>query len=108
MTRRASRLALKYRLTENARRDLIHAFVEGVTAFGVDQAERYQDELEHAFELIADNPQLARERFEISPPVRVHPCGSHLIIYILDADGVLIVGVRHHKENWTHNPYSGA
>ena len=98
---------MTYRLTKDAERDVIHIFVEGVTMFGVNQADAYQDQLEHTFAVFADNPRMARERMEIKPPVRVHPCGSHMIIYVIDDQGVLIVGVRHHREDWINETISG-
>ena len=99
---------MTYRLTENAERDVIHVFVEGVATFGINQAEAYQDLLEHTFKTIADNPGMARERIEITPPVRVHPCGSHMIIYVIDDEGPLILAVRHHREDWVNEPVSDA
>ncbi|WP_417496630.1 type II toxin-antitoxin system RelE/ParE family toxin [Maricaulis sp.] len=47
----------------------------------------------------------ARERVEIAPPVRCHPHGSHLIIYVIDADDdVLVLRIRHAHENWAGDP----
>ncbi len=83
---------------------MIFVYLDGVTRFGVSQAEAYQGQLEHTFDIIADNPRMARERMEITPRVRVHPCGSHLIIYAIDDEGVLIIGVRHHREDWINDP----
>lgn len=98
---------MTYKLTKYAERDVIHIFAEGIAMFGINQAEAYQDQLEHTFAVIADNPRMARERMEITPPVRVHLCGSHMIIYVIDDEGVLIVGVRHHREDWANDPVSG-
>eukprot|EP01041_Mallomonas_annulata_P034378 gene34378-57135_t len=47
--------------------------LEGIWAYGaetwsVNQADRYLDELTHAFERIAQSPTLFRERLEFSPP----------------------------------------
>lgn len=97
--------AMAYRLTRRAERDIIEAYAEGLRDFGIDRAEAYHAKLERTFELIADNPRLARERTEITPPVRVHPCGSHLIVYVTDASGdVLIVRLRHGREDWLSDP----
>jgi hypothetical protein len=53
------------------------------------------------FEMLGENPKFARTRAEISPPVRIHPSGSHLIVFIeRDEGGVLIIRVRHYRENW--------
>jgi toxin ParE1/3/4 len=61
--------------------------------------------LRRTFDLLAENPRLARERTELSPPVRVHPCGAHVVIYTVEDDGtVLIVRVRHGREDWAGSP----
>ncbi|MCB1516931.1 MAG: type II toxin-antitoxin system RelE/ParE family toxin [Hyphomicrobiaceae bacterium] len=96
---------MNYRLTGQAEEDILRIFVEGARLFGIDQAERYHLELTRLFELIAANPKLARERMEISPPVRMHPHKAHLIIYVTDEVGkVLIVRVRHAHEDWESEP----
>ncbi len=54
--------------------------------------------------VIAASPQIARERNELSPPARIHPCGSHVIVYVTEPDGdVLVVRVRHAREDWTRS-----
>ncbi|AAK24946.1 conserved hypothetical protein [Caulobacter vibrioides CB15] len=91
---------MSYRLSRKAEQDLIDIYVAGVGLFGVAQAERYQDTLEAAFGAIAAFPHIGRERPELRPPVRVHPCKSHIILYVLDERGALIVRVRHAGEDW--------
>jgi hypothetical protein len=47
---------------------------------------------------IQNSPDL---RNEIAPPVGIHPSGSHLVVYIeQDSESILIVRVRHFRENW--------
>jgi toxin ParE1/3/4 len=97
---------LKYRLTAKAEQDILHIFVEGARLFGVELAEQYHWELDAVFNLIAANPRLARERVEITPPVRIHPHKSHIVIYLADKSGeVLIVRVRHAHEDWERDPF---
>ena len=93
---------MTYRLTGKAAADIRHIYAEGIRQFGPAQAARYHARLERVFTLPSDNPELARARPELSPPVRIHPCGSHLVIYRVEADGgILIVRVRHGREDWT-------
>jgi toxin ParE1/3/4 len=92
---------MSYRLTNKAVEDIITIFDEGVRLFGREQAEKYHAELESVFRLVECNPELARLRHEISPPVRVHPHGSHLIIYSVEnSSDVLIIRIRHSHEDW--------
>ncbi|MCR8550044.1 MULTISPECIES: type II toxin-antitoxin system RelE/ParE family toxin [Rhodobacterales] len=38
---------------------------------------------------------MAREREEFTPPVRIHPSGSHLVIYRREGQGVEIIRILH-------------
>ena len=76
-------------------------FEQGLLSFGLDQADAYHEGLTAAFEFLADYPHAARQRPEISPPVRAHRYKSHMIIYDLGPDDVVIIlRVRHGKEDW--------
>ncbi|MGY2047575.1 type II toxin-antitoxin system RelE/ParE family toxin [Methylobacterium sp. JK268] len=88
------------RRTKRADLDIEIMYLEGVQLFGIEQAERYQDGLFRTFQIIAANPFIARLRQEFRPPVRIHPYGSHMIIYIEDAAGILVVRVLHGRQAW--------
>lgn len=90
-----------YRLSRAAADDLVHIYLEGLALFGPEQADRYHDGLGAVFVFLAAYPLAARLRDEISPPVRVHRYQSHLIIYeIAEDNSVLILRVRHGREDW--------
>ena len=72
----------------------------GCREFGQPQAERYHAGLAAALDLIADNPRIARERHEFTPAVRLHPYQSHMIVYLLDDMGVLVVRVLNGRQDW--------
>ena len=96
---------MAYRLTRRAEADVIEIFVNRAERFGVEHAEAYHAAFERTLEFIALHPRLAQERTEIVPPVRVHPSGAHVIVDTVDAsDDVLIVRVRHGREDWIEDP----
>ncbi|MEE4013360.1 type II toxin-antitoxin system RelE/ParE family toxin [Roseibium sp. FZY0029] len=96
---------MAYKVSRKAAEDIANIYIEGVSGFGVAQAEKYHAEMEATFDLISSNPRIARERQEIDPPVHIHPFGSHIVIYTVDAkNDVLIIRVRHGREDWKHNP----
>lgn len=96
---------MSYRLSRMAEEDLIQIFLEGADSFGVDQARRYHHKLFEIFTFLADNPRAARLRPEITPPVRVHPVGSHIVLYdVLENDEVFILRIRHGREDWQGSP----
>lgn len=89
------------RLRHAAKDDLLDIYLHGLAHFGLPQADAYQASLEKAFAFLAKYPRAARERLEIADPVRVYPCGVHLIIYELDSEGIVdIVRIRHGREDW--------
>lgn len=91
---------MTYRTTRQADQEIIDIYLRGCREFGQRQAELYHDGLPRAFDLIATEPRIARERREFTPPVRLHPYKSHLIIYVLDDVGVLIVRVLRRRQEW--------
>ena len=52
------------------------------------------------FYFLSENPRAVRERTELTPPVRAHSYGSHIVIYKTDGEEVVILAVRHARENW--------
>ncbi len=41
----------------------------------------------------------------MSPPVRIQPCGRHLVVYVAEDGGdVLIIRIRHGHEDWAQDP----
>lgn len=89
-----------YRLTLEAEADIIDIARAGLRMFGKQQAARYHDALFDLLDLIAANPKMARERPEITPPVRIMPYKAHLVVYVIDEnEDVIVVRVRHGHEN---------
>ncbi|MCZ8207155.1 MAG: type II toxin-antitoxin system RelE/ParE family toxin [Aquidulcibacter sp.] len=99
MTDRNSPLLIK--LTPQAEHDLENIWTYTATTWSVAQAESYIGHLSNTFDLIAHAPLIARERSEFTPPIRLHRHQSHLIIYRLVDDSLLIIRVLHMKQNWS-------
>ncbi|QUS55527.1 type II toxin-antitoxin system RelE/ParE family toxin [Pseudovibrio brasiliensis] len=96
---------MRYRLTQKAKEDIIGIFLHGAAEFGEHLAQAYHQQMEQTFELIAQYPELAPERTEISSPVRIYPFKSHIIIYRVEENrNILIIRVRHGKEDWIAHP----
>ncbi|MGF6862449.1 toxin ParE1/3/4 [Rhodobacteraceae bacterium MBR-64] len=84
-----------------AETDLSEIWRHGVGNWGIKQADRYADSLFALFDLLADFPEMARERSEFTPPVRIHPSGGHLVIYRADGQVVEIIRILHAHQNLT-------
>lgn len=95
---------MNYRLSRKADQDIQSIAEFGIERFGVTQARAYHDVLFNVFDLIGQNPEMGREHPELSGDIRVHPHGPHIILYRDDDEGVLIVRVRHSREDWITDP----
>ena len=95
---------MAYQLSVEAEEDVIGIYIVGAEQFGEAQAERYHDNLQKIFYFLSEYPQVARVREELTPSVRVHPFGSHIIMYsVNEAGDVFIIRIHHAHEDWlTH------
>lgn len=84
-----------------AQDDLSGIWRHGAQTWGVDQADRYADTLFAVFDLLAGFPEMAPARAEVTPPVRIHPVGAHLVIYRTEGAGVDILRILHAHQNLT-------
>ncbi|MGB5559173.1 MAG: type II toxin-antitoxin system RelE/ParE family toxin [Paracoccaceae bacterium] len=91
--------AVSFRLVPEAARDLQDIWAFSADRWSVEQAEAYIDRLVGVFELLADYPELARRREEFTPPVRIHPAASHLVVYLDRVGGVDILRVLHNQRD---------
>lgn len=91
---------MSFRTTRRAEQDITDLYVQGASQFGSAQAERYHAGLLALFDLLADNPLIARLRTEFSPPVRMHGYQAHMVVYVEDEQGILIVRVLHGRQDW--------
>lgn len=69
-------------------------------AWSNEQADRYLQALNKAFQVLADFPEIARLRTEFTPPVRIHSFRKHLIIYRTDNDRIDVIRIVHSRGNW--------
>ncbi len=68
--------------------------------FGVAHADEYRAGLTAAIIFLVNTPRAARLRSETKLPVRAWRYKAHLIVYIVERDGILILRVRHGREDW--------
>ncbi len=87
-------------IKEKAIADLDAIYWQTVERWGRGQARSYFEAMQGVFNLLAEQPELARERRTLTPPVRVHPFRSHIVIYRADDDFLDILRVLHGRSNW--------
>ncbi len=91
---------MAYKKSVKADEDIVSIFLYGAKNFGLEQAEKYHGELENIFTLLSQNPQIARERTEFQPAVRIHFHQMHVIVYIINKTDILILRVLDGRQNW--------
>ena len=89
-----------YRLAPAAATDLEDIWLYTARNWSIEQGDRYTDALESVFDTLVAMPEIARERLEFNPSVRVHPSAQHLIIYRIEADHLVILRVLGGRQNW--------
>ena len=89
-----------YRLTHKAAEDLKSIYVYGAQQFGRARADSYYGAIVDVLEFLANFPRAARERMEFLPPVRIHPVGAHVVIYVIEGEGILVIRVLHGRQDW--------
>jgi len=87
-----------------AENDLIEIYRYGTLNYGQEQAELYVHGIKDKCQLVADTPELCRERKEFKPPVRIYNYKSHLIIYILKEKFILVVRILHARMDLVSEP----
>lgn len=88
-----------YRLRPAAENDLEDFRDDTAETWGPDRADDCIRGLARTFDLLAEFPEIAREQTEIDPPVRCHPCRSHLIVCRLEGAWLVIVRVLHARRH---------
>lgn len=94
-------IAPRHAIRPAAQDDLSGIWRHGAQTWGVDQADRYADTLFALFDLLAGFPEMAPAGAEVTPPVRIHPVGTHLVICRTVGAGVDILRIRHAHQNLT-------
>jgi toxin ParE1/3/4 len=88
-----------YRLAPAAETDLEDIWRYTARNWSIEQADRYTDALENAFDTLVAMPEIAREHRDFDPPVRVHPTAQHVIVDRIEADHLVIFRVLGGPQN---------
>jgi len=89
-----------YRISKSAQADLVRIAQYGDENYGIERSNRFRDQLKGQFKILAKTPKLYRERWELSPPVRICPFEPYVILYTVKKNQTVIIRVRHEREDW--------
>lgn len=87
--------ATRFRLTPDARTDLIEIRRFTVLRWGSIQSGEYLSKLRQAMVLLASSPLLGTQRPELGLGVSSFPLASHIIYYQVDKKDVVVFAVLH-------------
>jgi toxin ParE1/3/4 len=86
-------------LSPEAAADLHDIFNYSTETWGLQQAKQYRTELHAGLRLIADQPEIGLSRPEFGPDVRSRRIGSHVGIYKIIDDKLMILRFLHHRQD---------
>jgi toxin ParE1/3/4 len=86
-----------YRLAKSAEKDLIEIAEYGDRHFGIEQSDRYRDQLKKRFSLLAHQPMLYPAVEHIRTGYRRSVCGVHSIYYRIEDNTVEIMRILKHQ-----------
>lgn len=89
-----------YRLSPAARADVSGIWDYTAETWSPVQADTYIRGLVNSLETLVKFPEMANERQETTPPVRLQRYQSHLIIYRIEADCIAVVRIMHFRRDW--------
>ena len=93
-----------YRLSKRADSDIAGIADYTIRQFGIKQARRYRDGLEKIFCRLAEYPNSGRSAGHLAPRLRRMNFASHVIFFLHDGDGVLIVRILHQRMAFKRHP----
>jgi toxin ParE1/3/4 len=67
------------------------------SAWGWRQTDRYMDQLEDAFQILAQHPSIGRSSDSIQADLRRFEVGRHVVFYRTEPGGIRIVRVLHQQ-----------
>ena len=94
----------KYRLSKSADFDIAGIADYTINKFGIKQARRYRDGLEKILRRLAEYPNSGRSAEHLAPRLRRMNFGSHVIFFLHDEKGVLIVRILHQRMAFKRHP----
>lgn len=83
-----------------AEADLLAIWDHTATRWGTAKAEDYLSGLGQLFALLSEHPEIARERKDLRPPVRLHPYQSHLVIFTCNDQALEVIRIVHSRSSW--------
>jgi len=89
-----------YKTSKLAEEDLLDIFLKGIEDFGVKKAQQYSLEMDKAFNLLADYPNMGKSRDELFPGALSFSVGSHIVFYRKNIKQIEISRILHKRMDY--------
>ena len=93
-----------YRLSKRADADIFQIGAYTAGRFGIRQADRYHKGLTRTFQMLAKHPSRGSDASQVAPNLRRWSYESHIVFYLPEPKGVLIVRVLHKRMEIGRHP----
>lgn len=97
---------LRLAITERAADDLLRIERYTVEQWGVDQALEYEAAIHNALDARRSQPKLGMARDDLGPGLRSHPVLSHIIVYRVEENVVVVKRIVHQRMDILRNLFS--
>ena len=87
----------EYRLSPEADRDMELIWLYTLEQWGLDQANRYTDDLTAAFSQLSENPRIGAISEDIRKGYRRSRVGRHTIYYRITDYGIAVIRILHDR-----------
>ncbi len=87
----------KYFLTKRALSDLREIARYTTVTWSANQAIRYISQIHSRLKMLAENPGMGRSFDAVSPGLRRHEHGKHVVFYRTSSDGIRISRILHQQ-----------
>ncbi len=87
----------RVRISAEAEEDIDRIAAYTTSTWGWRQTDRYLAKLEYGFDLLAKNPSIGRSCDSIRAGLQRFEIGRHVVFYIPEPGGVLVVRVLHQR-----------
>jgi len=95
-----SKIKSNYKTSKLAEEDLLAIFLYGIDNYGVKKAQQYSAEIDRAFNLLTDYPDMGKTREELSPGALSFSVGSHVIFYRKITEQIEIARILHRRMDY--------
>ena len=86
-----------FRLTPDARDDLIEIRRYTLEQWGADQSRKYLSDLRQTIQLLTKTPSIGKSRPDVGTNVMSFPHVSHVIYYVIHKKQLVVFGVLHKR-----------